>query len=138
VWEDRFQTPTAEELAGELHRQHAPAFAHAREIAGSGGREAVTWQGVWNWTIEFRHNGDAGPALAYLIPDPDRPRVCVPIPEEALAALGKRRLAKHVKDSLAHAPVVQGVRWPVWEIHTKAGVEEILSLMEVRLPARPV
>ncbi len=133
-WPDRFREPTAESLIDFLHRQNLPSFNHARSklLALEGIGESIAWQGVWNWTLAFRATGQQGSACAYLIPDPDRPRICIPIAEHRLADLPARRLSKAVRESILHAPSVNGDRWPVWAIQSKAQIEELLVLVEVR------
>lgn len=96
--------------------------------------ESLSWRGVWHWTLAYRGQGRAEPACAYLIPDPERPRLCIMITEERLADLPLRKVSKAVRESVIHAPPVNGVRWPVWAIHSKAQVDELLPLIEVRLP----
>lgn len=134
-WGDRFRAPDAESLVESLPRHQVPAFEHARERLRSVGgvRETLGWHGVWNWSFAFRHNGDSDPAVAYLVPDPSRPRLCVTFPDDRIGELPVKKLSKAVRDTLAHAPTVDGVRWPTWEIHSKAQVDEILALMEYRV-----
>ena len=46
-----------------------------------------------------------------------------------------KKLSKFVRDGLAHAPAVDGVRWAQWEIQGKAQADDILSLAELKLGA---
>jgi len=140
LWEDRFRSPTPEELLAAVCKSLLPATELASRILRDSEslRPTVQWRGVWHWTIVFAHPGDPDPAAAYLIPDPIRPRLCIPFPEAAIADLPVKRLPKSVRDGLAHAPIVAGVRWPVWDIQNKAHTEELLSLLEFVPDARPV
>lgn len=133
-WPDRFREPTVEYLIEFLRRQNLPAFNQARTklLALDGMHETIAWQGVWNWTIGYRMAGQSGSACAYLIPDPDKPRLCVPIAEHRLADLPTRKLSKIVREAILHAPAVNGDRWPVWAIQSKAQIDELLLLVEVR------
>lgn len=133
-WTDRFRSPAAETLIDGLHRQHIPAFglARARLAAMDGLREVIAWHGVWNWTLEFHGPASGASASAYLIPDPDKPRLCVPIAEHRLATLSPKKYSKSIRDAILHAPAVNGDRWPIWAIQTKAQIDELLQLVEVR------
>jgi hypothetical protein len=133
-WEDRFRTPTPADLRAAITRSAHAAVELAAETLTSreAVRESVQWRGVWNWTLVYSHNGDPEPAWAYIIPDPGRPRLCIPVAEETVSDLPVKRLARTVRDGVSHAPAVNGVRWPVWDILTKAQVEEVLSLLEFK------
>jgi hypothetical protein len=137
-WSDRFRTPTAEALVADLPKSLIPAFEHARKCLSNSHSlaEAVHWQGVWQWCLTYTHNGDSSLPAAYLVPDPDRPRLCIPFPEHALHDLPLKRLAKSVRDVLIHAPAVNGVRWATWDLHSKAGVDEVLALLAHRAPSQ--
>lgn len=115
---------------------HAPAFEHARGklLAIEGMRETLGLQGVWNWALAFRLT-DAEPAAAYLIPDPARPRMCITLADERLPDLPARKTPRHVRDVLMHSPNVAGIRWPIWDMESKAQVDDLLALLEFRLAA---
>jgi hypothetical protein len=136
-WEDRFRTPSPAELRGEVGRNGHAAVELAATIllSGEGVRESVQWRGVWNWTIAYCHNGDVEPARAYIIPDPSKPRLCIPFPDEMIEGLPAKKLSREVREALSLAASVNGVRWPVWDIHSKAQVEDVLALLEHKVPA---
>lgn len=137
-WIDRFHAPAAPRLLGDISRAAMPAVEHLRQrlLAVELVHESVLWRGVWNWTLAYTHNGDAGPAWAYIVPDPAHPRVCVPFPEALLGELPTRKLGKTVRDALTHASAVDGVRWPTWELTSKALAEDVFALAQVASPAR--
>jgi len=133
-WSDRFRQPSEAELLDAISRQFQPAFEHARTRLGAweNSRETIEWRGVWHWTFVCRVNGEHEPAWGYLVPDPARPRVCLPFPDELLTALPPKRLAKAVRDTLIHAPSVSGVRWPTWDVQSKAQIDEVMTLAEFK------
>jgi hypothetical protein len=108
--------------------------ARGKLLAATGIREVLAWQGVWNWTFVYERDQQRNPAVAYIVPDPSRPRICVTIPEAMLADLSLPRLSKSVRDGIVFAPVVNAIRWPTWDIHSKPQVDELLELLFHRLP----
>ncbi len=72
-------------------------------------------------------------AGAYLVSGPSKPRLAVPVPDELITELPLKKLSKYVRDGLAHAPTVDGVRWAHWEVQGKTQVDDILSLAAYKL-----
>lgn len=139
AWQDRFRTPTIDELVAGFNKQLAGAVNHARErlLATEGIKEEVSWQGVWRWTLVYRIPGDDR-AWAYIVMDPTKPRLAIPVPDELIAELPVKKLSKFVRDGLAHAPSVDGLRWAHWDIQGKTQADDILSLTEFKLSAAKV
>jgi len=98
-----------------------------------GTSEDVMWQGVWHWTIAYRHESDTSRCLAYLVADPTKPRLCIPVPNELVPLLPVRKLSRFVRDGILHAPVVGQIRWACWGLTLKSQVEELMLLMQFRL-----
>jgi len=132
-WENRFQVPTADQLIAGVCRSLIPATDLSRRtlLEVESASEAVQWRGVWHWTLVYATSASE-PGLAYIIPDPSRPRLCIPFPESLLTEPAVKRLPKIVRDGLLAAPAVAGTCWPVWEIQSKAQVTEVLSLLEFK------
>jgi hypothetical protein len=134
AWLDRFKAPTPDDLLAPFNKQSSALIEHTRQKFRSveGVKEDLGWHGVWNWTFSFRVPGEERP-WAYLIPDPARPRVSIPVMDEMIPDLPIRKLSKFVRDGLAHAPVVDGVRWASWDHLSKTQADEIVSLAQLRL-----
>jgi hypothetical protein len=139
AWMDRYRTPTAGELLGGFNKQLGGVVNHARErmLEVEGVKEEVSWQGVWRWTLVYRIPGDER-CWAYLVMDPSKPRLAIPVADEMIAELPVKKLSKFVRDGLAHAPSVDGVRWAHWEIQGKTQADDILSLAELKLTVAKV
>lgn len=138
VWEDRFQTPTLDDLRAGLAKQHAQLFDLAREHLASfdGVRESIVWHGVpWRWTVTFAHAGESRAPIAYLIPQPGRPLLAIPLPVESLSSIPLRRMSKAIRDGIVFAAEVGGVHWPTWELASKPLIDEIMNLLRRRLEA---
>lgn len=139
-WEDRFRTPTADELCAAATKHAASLLTAARTQLRSSPdvEESLSWQGLpWRWTLVYRTPRDNGRAWAYLVPDPSKPLIALPLTVEAVAALPMNRLKKHVKDGVTQARMVDRVYWPTWEITSMGQLSEIFDLARHRLP-RPV
>jgi hypothetical protein len=140
AWMDRYKAPTVDELLSSFNKQLGGVVHHARErmLAIDGVKEEVSWQGVWRWTLVYRIPGEGERGWAYLVMDPSKPRLAVPVPDELISDLPVKKLSKFVRDGLAHAPTVDGVRWAHWEIQGKTQADDILSLAQFKLNAAKV
>lgn len=154
AWNDKFARPGAADLVA-LHAELARG-ALVRVRAGFGGlsglQESVDWQGVpWRWTFVFRGTGDliehsppatAGPApvaspsglsllraFAYVVPEPGKVQVCVPLTGAQIEAMPLKKMKRPVREGIATARSVAGVWWPTWELGgTAADVEDVLDV----------
>lgn len=129
-WEDRYRTPTVRELLELLTRQHAQLVEHARDqaITLEGVREVIEWRGVpWRWTLAYYV--ETSP-LVFLVPQPNRPRIALPLGDELARSLPLKRASKVVRDAITFAPRVGGVLWPAWDLTTRALTEEIAGLVQ--------
>jgi len=116
------------DLRGALATQFQPPFDHARTKLGHipNAAETIRWNGVWKWTLEYACASEPHPdAFAFLVPDPARPKICISIPDATVSGMDLRKLAKGVREVLAAAPAVDGVRWATWDLVSKSGVDEI-------------
>ncbi|MBS0197516.1 MAG: hypothetical protein JSR77_12230 [Planctomycetes bacterium] len=137
MWQDRFRAPTAIDLIEGIDKPVRATVVHARNtlVKDRDIQERVAWQGVWKWTLTYRHVSSPDRAWAYIVPDPAKPRVCVPMPDAALNLLPVKSTPKYVRESLAFAPVVDGVRWPVWDLPSRQQVDDVLGLLRSKLEA---
>lgn len=128
AWEDRFRRPTVDELFDGLNKQLSSLAeswrARMRETPGV--REELAWQGIpFRWTLVYRN--DARP-VAYLVPQPVKAYVAIPIASDAVNRLPLRKLSKPVRDSLGAASLVNGQYWAQWELQSKAQLDELMLI----------
>lgn len=131
-WEDRFQHPKLDELLGEFSKQQSGLIEQAREaLLGLGGvKESITWLGIpWRWTLAYDLDGGGKP-WAYIVPQPGKPLLALPMSGEAVAALPMRRLPKFIRDVVVFSPKVGGVHWMQWELTSRTQVEELIGLVK--------
>lgn len=128
-WEDRYRTPTVRELRDLLSKQHCQLLDLAREslLGLEGVHESIEWRGIpWRWTLAFHVEGSP---LAYLVPQPARPRIGVALNDEFVQALSLKRVSKAVRDTITFAPRVGEVLWPAWELVSRTQIEELIGLV---------
>lgn len=127
AWEDRFRRPTVDELLSGLNKQLLGlADAWRERMAEAGLREELSWQGIpFRWTLVYRSEARPDRAVAYLVPQPVKAYLSIPIASDAVSRLPMRRLSKAVRDSLGAASLVNGQYWAQWELTSKAQLEEL-------------
>lgn len=131
-WEDQFRVPTLDDLRGHYPKQLGNLIEVARErlLQFNGVREEVSWQGLpWRWTLVYRCPQDPVRAWAYLVPDPEKPKLSLPLTDEQVQALPMRRLKKFVRDGVLCARKVDSVYWATWDITNRAQLDEVLDLV---------
>lgn len=136
VWEDRFATPTRDALRDDLSKQSLALVDHLRAsiLSVSGVKETVAWCGVtWKWSLVFKDS--SGRIVAYIVPQPAHTKLVLPLSTHILSRLPSREVSKWLRDGVTTATIVGDVRWAHWEFASKANVEELLWLLEARLPA---
>jgi hypothetical protein len=143
AWEDKYRKPEAADLLGDIAKAVLPAFEFARaRLAGLAGvSESLEWQGFpWRWSLVYRRaRGAPGErALAYLVPQPARPLLVVPVPASAIEGMERRRIARAVRDLVHLSPEVGPVRWSQFEVSSKTFAEEVLELVRVLHESGPV
>lgn len=133
-WTDKFNRPTVDELRASFAKPMQRVLEDAREaLAPDGVAETLSWQGVpWRWSLVYRYGSgpDADRPLAYLIPDPERLQVCVPLTKEQIDALPMKRLRKSIRDGVTHARSVAGVWWATWDVPGRGALDEVVDLVE--------
>lgn len=131
AWEDRFQQPGAGELLAPFHKQHTFLLTHARDGLASlpGVVESIEWRGVpWRWSFVYRIEGDGERPWAYLVPQPGRPVLALPLDTSLAGSSTVRKMSRGVRDTILFSTQVAGVFWPQWELNSRTQLEEVLSL----------
>ncbi|MBX3357617.1 MAG: hypothetical protein KF745_04235 [Phycisphaeraceae bacterium] len=135
TWEDRFRAPAPSELRGHYRNKTLCGIAESVQQALSrlaNVDERLCWEGLpWRWTWVYSLRG-LDQSLAYLIPDPDRPQLAVPIPASLVDRLGIAQMRRTVRDVMSHARLVGGIYWPSWDLLTKVDAEEVIEIVVKR------
>jgi hypothetical protein len=137
AWDNRFEIPSQSDLIAGLNHQMHFVAEHARHLLVQPGcvKEAVAWQGVWKWTFSYTCTLDQSRPWAYIIPDPSKLRICVPLAENVLTEIPLKKISRFVRDVIVHAAPVGQLRWPMWEVQTKAQAADVLELCTMKLAA---
>ncbi len=133
AWEDRFKTPSLEVLRQQYNRQMVNLLDAALErLRGYGElNEDLAWQGLpWRWTITFRSAHDNGRAWAYVVPDPEKPKIAMPLTAAMVHAMPLHRMKKHVRDGVLLSRLVDGIYWATWDLTGKDQLKDILELVD--------
>lgn len=130
AWQDRYERPALDDLLSPLLRHHAQLIAQARDaiLALDGTRESIGWQGVsWRWALTFSTEADS--RFAYIIPQPGKPILALPLQSDSLSSLPLAKLSRAVRDAIQLASRVGDACWPQWELTSKSQVDEILQIV---------
>lgn len=139
AWEDRFRQPSAADLLAGFNKQLTQLLGYSRTrfAAIEGVSEEIAWLGIpWRWSLTYRSCGGEARPIGYIIPQPGRPQIALPLSEETILALPAKRISKFVRDGLVSAIQVENVRWAQWEVTTRSQVDELLGLVTFRTRER--
>jgi hypothetical protein len=137
VWENKFRSPTLAELKAAYPKPVQQLVDEAREALVTFGdyKEDLAWLGIpWRWSLVYRQPGEPL-AAAYLVPQPVKPRLAVPVEMEFVLTAPTRKLSKFIREGLVHCPEVGGIRWASWELLAKNQIDEIIDFMTLRRQA---
>lgn len=132
LWEDRFATPSGDDLFAAVDQTVAPHLTLLRDaLRGLDCGERITWCGLpWRWTLAYRapdRPSEPDP-LAYLVPNPAGPILVLRITHAEFTELPHKKLSRFVRDGLGQARLVAGVTWPEWKVQTQSNAEDLIGL----------
>lgn len=131
LWEDRFSKPTIDALLAEIPRPAGSLIEAFRAslLAEATFTEGLSWQGIpWRWSLTY---SEGRRLIAYIVPNPVKPGVCVPIPAGLLGALPPRKLSKAIREAVASSPTVGGTAWAQFDLTSKTLADELLLLVQI-------
>ncbi len=140
AWLDQFTTPTDAMLVSGVSGEMGTALVEIREKlkAVEGVKERIDWQGVpWRWTFVYSRTQAELDPWAYLVPDPTRALIVVPLSLPMLEALPMRKLSRTIREGIARATGVGGLFWAEWELGTGTSVSDIVDLATASSVATP-
>lgn len=130
-WADRFRTPSVDDLLAPHSEPMVELIesARARLCEFEGIQETIAWHGIpWRWTFEYQ--ADGSPGWAYLIPEPDRPQLTLPLTAGVIESLPMRRLKKSIRDGIIQGREVRLTRWCSWDITTMTQLDDLMDLVK--------
>jgi hypothetical protein len=130
-WEDRYTLPRRADLLSTFTKQQAALIQFVRDqlLGLPSVEETLSWRGIpWRWTLGYSLEGEADKPFAYLIPSPGRPIFAIPIGPGQLEAACPAKASRPVRDTIAGAMQVGGIRWPQWELTSRTLSEDLIAV----------
>lgn len=133
AWTEKFSRPSVEQVFAASTKANQSVLEAAREelLELGGLEERMEWQGLpWRWTLVFEMDSgpERAPAFAYIVPDPAKPQLCLPLTSEQIEAIPVRKLKKTIRDGIVFARSVSGVWWATYDIPTKTALADVMEL----------
>jgi hypothetical protein len=135
-WEDRWTTPSLRQLVHDCEEQRRKVVETLIEqLSGfEGVSQTLLWYGAaWKWTLQFdlQTSSSKQPIiLAYLVPKPEAPLLCIPLSKEIIEQLPIRRLNKTVRDGIRSAKCAVEIHWAIWTPSAMTEVEAMVDLIK--------
>jgi len=137
-WEDRWAQPELEQLLAPLDEQRRKVVDILIEMIGDyeGVHLSVIWHGTaWKWTLQFSLYGPDGnliDTLAYLVPKPEAPVLCVPLRPSTVEKLPLKRLNRYIRDGIRVAKRAVDIYWAVWTPTAVTETDHLRDLIKRR------
>ncbi|GAB4386606.1 MAG: hypothetical protein Kow0022_16110 [Phycisphaerales bacterium] len=134
AWEDQFTRPDRASLLAGLNKQDQVLVDRCLERLESvpKARAAIRWHGIpWRWTFCFE--SDKRDPIAFVVPEPRRPRLAIPLSADDLDRVNMRKLSRPLKEGIALAAAINGIVWTEWVLSSKSQTDELFTLVESRL-----
>lgn len=136
AWEDRFRTPTPLELREHYNKLNSSLFDQTRAALLQLGvlRERMNWSGEpWHWACVYLTGDDEDHPVAYLVPDRACLKLVVALPADLLPGLRVENLRAETREAIRASKTVCGGSWPVFDITSKAKLDDVMALVKRRL-----
>jgi len=136
AWEDRWNPPTFEQLMAPQKEQHQNLLNRLLEVIGAydGVESSIIWYGTaWKWTVQYSVDpavGSTTEPMAYFVPDPEAPILCIPLRKEMIAQLPMKRLNRYIREGVRGAKCAVEIHWAKWTPTAMTEVEHLLDLIK--------
>lgn len=134
VWDDQFSRPDRSSLLAGLNKQDQLLVDRCLERLDGAPkvRSDIRWHGIpWRWAI--RYETVKKEPVAFLIPEPRRPRLAIPLTAGDLDRIGMRKMTKPIREGIALAAAINGIVWTEWVLSSRSQADELLRLVNARL-----
>ena len=133
TWDDRFATPSIEDLLAALPPEILEPTQTLRESLANDTElvESLRWCGLpWRWALTYAPPGAANEreAVAFLVPNPESPAVVFRLTLDQAGGLPLKKLSRFARDGLAQARLIAGVAWPEWKYQSANQAGELAEL----------
>lgn len=137
-WQDRWAQPELEQLLAPLDEQRRKVVDILIEQieAYPGVHKTLIWHGSsWCWTVEFSLYAEDGKlidTLAYLVPNPESPVLCLPMKPAMVEKLPIKRLNRYIRDGIRVAKRAVDLYWATWTPTAVTETEHLMDLIKRR------
>ena len=137
-WEDRWVQPEVAQLLDPLDEQRRKIVDILIEKINEypGVHQSLIWHGTaWRWTLEFSlydEDGKLIETLAYLVPNPESPVLCMPMKAQMMNKLPIKRLNRYIRDGIRVAKRAVDIYWAVWTPTAVTETEHLMDLIKRR------
>ena len=91
--------------------------------------EQLVWEGLpWRWCLRYTKPNDPTRAFAFLVPNPEKPRLGIPFTGEMLQGMPLHRLKKYMKETIVASHDVGGMFWTEFEFASKSQLDDAMDL----------
>ena len=137
-WEDRWAMPEVEQLLGPIEEQRRKVvdILIKQITAYPGVHQPLIWHGTgWKWTLQFSlyaEDGELIDTMAYLVPNPESPVLCIPLKPSTVEKLPLKRLNRYIRDAIRVAKRAVDIYWAVWTPTAVTETEHLMDLIKRR------
>ena len=138
-WEDRFNTPTVDDLRdaiAEVDEEALDRFDEACDLLAEicRGPQEIMWQGeCWKWTLSYRLSRRKRGPRAIIIPNPGDLQIAMRIDDGFLDHLNPARFRRAVRDGLDLAADPFDTDWTVWPVSSGKVLSEIIQIIRAHV-----
>ncbi|MEM8835483.1 MAG: hypothetical protein AAGD00_06660 [Planctomycetota bacterium] len=142
AWSDKFTKPDESALLDVYGATDRMYFDGVRAMLAEYEwlEEELCWNGLpWQWSFAYRNEdtpptegpaGDAAPAWAYLVPDPNAPIFAFQLARGMVEQLPTKRVGKYARECISSGRVVGQRRWVTMPLAAKSQVAEVIDLIK--------
>ncbi len=137
-WEDRWSQPQVKQLLDPIEEQRRKVvdILIKKINAYPGVHQTLIWHGsAWKWTLQFSLYGTDGKlidTLAYLVPNPETPVLCIPLKPATVEKLPLKRLNRYIRDAIRVSKRAVDIHWAVWTPSAVTETEHLMDLIKRR------
>jgi hypothetical protein len=118
-WSNKFEHPTKKDLLAQLNAEHAALFEKSYKSITStiGSKPKLVWLDLpWRWSFEYTCPEHALVEHAYLIPDPELPRIAATVRSAFFEKHAPDAFPKVLRPGIASGVLINHQTWCHWEL----------------------
>jgi hypothetical protein len=136
-WENRWSAPDRNQLLDGIsdpNRRKLIAGLAEKFVGFEGVEELIIWHGTaWKWTFQYSLRNASGQevdVLAYIVPEPLLPVVCIPLRQTVLEKMPIKRLNRFIREGLRIAKCAVELHWAMWNPNASTECDHLIDLFK--------